>query len=267
MKKVVVIGVSLLFLWELLKNNDNVNSETKKNRKIIFFKNDELEGLGAITKNGSSIIIPAVKDSFYKTNDLPVLKTTLSKISNNYYKELTQTEKLTNVPAPLILSYLFAESAGKKDTISKSGAVGLMQLKPTAAASIIYLENKKKRLSEQEKAIIVKHIGQDRFNKIIRMKNMSEITPDMITKNDLFIPELNILIGAIYLGLLIDEHTENNKIRLDKVTMRYNRGYFFKPKGINEIETLIQAKKLSPETYAYILKITGKNGLLEMQQA
>ena len=267
MRNFIIIGTSLVLLWELFKPKDDTTLATKKNRKISFYKNKGVQGLGVITKNGSAILIPAIKDSFYKANDVPQIKTILSKINYDYSNEISQSEKLTNVPAPLILSYIFAESAGKKDTISHSGAVGLMQLIPISATGVVFLENKKKRLTDEEKAVIIKHIGQSRFSRIIKARNMSELKPDMITKSDLLKPELNILIGSIYLGLLIDEHTESGKVRLDKVTMRYNRGYFFKPKGDNETETLDYAKKLSKETYAYILKITGKNGLLEMQEA
>ena len=266
MKKLILIGGSLFVLWELLKDKGEDDSAKKKNRKIQFFRNDAINGLGSITSNGSAILIPAVSESFYKTADLPKIKNILAKIGNAFSSEIFQSERLTNVPAPLITAYIFAESGGKKEVVSGSGAVGLMQLIPISASSVIHLENKKKRLSDEEKTIIAKHIGTERLSKILKAVNLSKITASMITKKDLMIPELNILIGSIFLGLLIDEHNESGKIRLDKVTLRYNKGYFFKPKGATEQETLALAKKMSSETSAYIIKITGKNGLLEIQQ-
>ena len=267
MKKLLLLGGSLFLLWELLKKSDSADSNTKQSRKINFYKNDSINGLGAITKDGSSIIVPAVSDSFYKTADVPKVKNVLAKIGHDYSNEIYQAEKLTNVPAPLILAYIFAESGGKKDAASHAGAIGLMQLIPISAASVVLLENKKKRLSEEEKEVIAKYIGEVRLNRLLKASNLSQIKADMITKKDLLNPELNILIGSIFIGLLIDEQTESGKVRLDKVTMRYNKGYFFKPKGETEQETLALAKKMSAETSAYIVKITGKNGLLDMQQA
>ena len=269
MKNLILLGGSMFLIWKLLKSksNDQADVDAKQNRKISFFKNDSINGLGNISQNGSSIIVPAVQDFFYKSAEVPKIKNVLAKIGNDYKKEIYQSEKLTNVPAPLILAYIFAESGGKKDVVSHAGAVGLMQLIPMSAASVVHLENKKKRLTDDEKAVIGKYIGKDRLSRLLKASNLSQVKADMITKKDLFYPELNILIGSIFLGLLIDEHKESGKIRLDKVTMRYNKGYFFKPKGATEQETLALARKMSAETSAYIVKITGKNGLLDMQQA
>ena len=270
MKKMLLVGGSLLLLWELFKKSDKSDStseaDKKENRIISFYKNEGVDGLGAISKDGSAIIIPAVSDAFYKSAEIPKIKNILAKIGVDYSKEIAQGERLSKIPAPLIVAYIFAESGGKKDIVSHSGAVGLMQLIPISASSVVHLENKKKRLTDAEKNVIAKYIGKDRLAKLLKATNLSQVTDGMITKKDLFNPELNILIGCMFLGLLIDEHVEKGKIRLDKVTMRYNKGYFYKPKGDTELETLKLAKKMSAETSAYIVKITGKNGLLEMQQ-
>ena len=268
MRKALLFGGSLLLFWKLSQNeSSSANAAQKTNRKISFYSNESISGMGNISQNGYSIIVPAVADSFYKSSQVPMMKNVLSKIASVYSKEISQTERLTNVPASLIVAYICAESGGKKDSTSGSGAVGLMQLIPISAASVIHLENKKKRLSDEEKAVIAKYIGKERLAKILKASNLSQVKHGLVTKVDLFNPELNILLGSIYLGLLIDEHNENGKIRLDKVTMRYNKGYFFKPKGSSEVETLNLAKKMSAETSAYIIKITGKNGLLDMQKA
>ncbi len=85
-----------------------------------------------------------------------------------------------------------------------------------------------------------------------------------VIQKDLFDPLLNILIGSIYLGLLVDEHTEGKDIRLDKVVIRYNRGYFSDNRGKNIVGTLENVIKNVPtESKNYVLKLLGKNGTLD----
>jgi soluble lytic murein transglycosylase-like protein len=82
-----------------------------------------------------------------------------------------------------------------------------------------------------------------------------------VTTEDLYDPEFNILCGAIYLGILIDRHTENGLLRLDKIVTRYNVGFFTKVKGKTPEEVMLNSNK---ETRAYIKKLVGTNGVLDI---
>ena len=68
---------------------------------------------------------------------------------------------------------------------------------------------------------------------------------------------------SLLLGLLIDQDTSKAGIRLEKSLFRYNQGYFSKPTGSTAKETLAFAKNKSLESYNYILKIAGTNGILQ----
>lgn len=212
--------------------------------------------------------IPMTSIAHYKNADVPLLQRTLKSIASLYYNEISLTEKLTNVPSAIILSVIQTESMGNSNIISRSGAVGLMQLKPQSAHDAIFLEYKGKRLTEAEKSELRKYIGS-RLDAIFKQKYLSHkiaennFKGNVITAADLKNPQFNILVGSIYLGLLIDQHSENGLLRMDKVILRYNQGYFYKPIGKTIQETLIAAKKKSSEAYAYILKVVGKNGLLD----
>jgi soluble lytic murein transglycosylase-like protein len=82
----------------------------------------------------------------------------------------------------------------------------------------------------------------------------------VFTKADLLKPELNLLVGAIYLGILLDEHVENNTIRLDKIVLRYNKGFFTKfPKGATKEMVYNAANSISQN---YIKKLAGINSVL-----
>lgn len=218
----------------------------------------------------STIPIPMTARSFYTDNAQVQNKTRIAQIAKKWFNEIKLAETLTNVPGSIILSVIFTESGGNATVISSAGAAGLMQLKPQTGNDIIHLEKKAGRLSAEEIEVLRKHLGA-RLDGPLKQKYLSHkikennFSGNVITRADLQNPELNILLGSIYLGILIDQHTENGVLRLDKVVMRYNQGYFFKiPQGDVE-RTLDFAKGRSKEAYSYVLKVVGKNGLLETQ--
>ena len=214
--------------------------------------------------------IPMTPRVFYSNAALPPNKAKLDQIGKKYYKEIKQAEELTKVPGALILSVIFTESAGNPSVVSYVGAAGLMQLKPQAANDTIFLENKQGRLTAGELAVLKKYLG-NRINGPLKQKYLSHkikennYTGNVVTRADMLNPEFNILCGAMLLGILIDQHQEAGLLRLDKVLLRYGMGYFYKP-GEGTIEQVLdRVKPKSSEGYAYILKVLGKNGLLETQ--
>ena len=214
--------------------------------------------------------IPLTPRVFYSNVALPQNKAKLEQIGKKYYKEIKQAEDLTKVPGALILSVIFTESAGNPNALSYVGAAGLMQLKPQAANDTIFLENKQGRLTAAELAILKKYLG-NRVNGPLKQKYLSHkikennFTGNVVTRADMMNPEFNILVGAMLLGILIDQHQEAGALRLDKVLLRYGLGYFFKPGEGNVEQVLDRVKTKSTEAYSYILKVAGKNGLLETQ--
>jgi soluble lytic murein transglycosylase-like protein len=210
----------------------------------------------------TNIKIPSIPISFYKTTDMAQIKSKIDTIMSSYGVYINNSAKISNVQRDLISSVIFIESAGKVDAVSPAGAVGLMQIAPISATDILVIENKQKRLNDAEKKILENHIGKQRLAEILKMTYMGQ--KQVITKADLLNPELNILIGTIYLGLLIYEETENGKVRLDKVILRYNAGYNAHSKGKNlkgDINNVI--KTVNKESSTYIVKLLGKNGVLD----
>lgn len=217
-----------------------------------------------------AVPIPLTPRVFYSNIALPQNKAKLDQIGKKYYKEIKQAEQLTKVPGALILSVIFTESAGNPNALSYVGAAGLMQLKPQAANDTIFLENKQGRLTAEELAVLKKYLG-NRVNGPLNQKYLSHkikennFTGNVVTRADMMNPEFNILVGAMLLGILIDQHQEAGMLRLDKVLLRYGLGYFYKPGEGNVEQVLDRVKGKSTEAYSYILKVAGKNGLLETQ--
>lgn len=222
-----------------------------------------------------NVSIPAVPKSFYTADQKSQNAAKIAQTYNKYKQEIDTVSHLTNVPTNLISSFIFIESAGNPTVISGAGAVGLMQLIPTSASDILVLENTKGRmngeLGDGIKKICTDVMG-DRFTKgILKMKYLgmqvmvgSEIKASWVTTKDLYNPLFNILCGSIYLGLLLDQEREGDSVRLDKVVIRYNKGYFADNMGKNLTGSISDVIAKAPaESKNYVLKLLGINGTLD----
>ncbi len=216
-----------------------------------------------------NVIIPSVENKFYSDTQAPLVKKKINEIYNSYKGIMDNVSTISKVPTELLKSFTFIESAGDPNAVSHAGAVGLMQLVPSSASDILVLENKKKRLTDAEKAILTKYLGKRFTDGILKMKYLGDkktvngvTSATWVTKEDLLNPELNLLIGAIYLGLLIDEETDKNRLRLDRVVLRYNRGYFSKVDRGLALPALVVNQPTESKDYVY--KLLGTNGTLDL---
>jgi len=216
--------------------------------------------------------VPAINTAFYPNNQRNNVENAITKIYQTYKEEIDLVSKISNVPVSILSSFIFIESGGNEKAISSAKAIGLMQLKPDSASDILVMENNKGFLDEPEKKILAEKLGKRFTNGILRMKFLGQkVTVDgrtsavWVTEKDLFDPLLNILIGAIYLGQLIGEHTENGTVRFDKIVIRYNRGYFSDNRGKNlkgDIASVIQ--NVPTESKNFVLKLLGINGTFDV---
>ncbi|MEN9446580.1 MAG: hypothetical protein RL728_1092 [Bacteroidota bacterium] len=212
------------------------------------------------------IQLPFINKAYYQSKDISNNAKVLAQIKADYGTIITSISTITKVPEKLIYAMIFIESQGKANVVS-GRAIGLMQVDYTSAGDIIFFENKQNRLGDNEKALLRKYLGS-RLDCILSMKYMGHKLKCnnnlgyVFTKADLLKPELNILVGAIYLGILLDEHVENNIVRLDKIVLRYNKGFFTKfPKGASKETVYNSANAVSQ---AYIKKLGGINSVLSI---
>lgn len=206
------------------------------------------------------IKIPAIKQAFYPDTDVPKIKAKIATIKANYGTFINNSATISNVPADLIAAFIFIESGGDQNAVSGAGAIGLMQIMVNSGTDILTIERQQRRLSDLEKTTLKRLVGAERYTQYMKAQMGTLLT----TKEDLLNPEFNIFIGTIYLNNLIDRHTENGQVRLDKVVVAYNKGFYAFNKGKNltgTIEELVAS--LNSETSSYITKLLGVNGVMD----
>lgn len=204
------------------------------------------------------IKIPYTTRSFYTVEQSPANRYAINLIYNTYKKFIDPIAKINQTRTELLSSFTFLESAGDEKAQTPY-AVGLMQISPSAMTDTVTRERKRGKLTTYETEIIKKHVGATRYAKIMD----AEMGDDYFTRTDCFIPELNLLLGTMLLMQLVDEETKNGVVRMDRVVIRYNRGYYTKvPAGTTE--ELLNNQNLPTETKNFILKLLGVRGTLDL---
>jgi soluble lytic murein transglycosylase-like protein len=193
------------------------------------------------------------------------MRTDLSKEALAVYKRYEEfikfTSSATKIPVPILLSFIMVESNGNPNAGGSSSVTqGLMQWNRNFAKDQLEYELKEGRLSPAEKTKLAQ------FGIKFDAKGKTRI----ITNADQIKPELNILIGGIILGQLMDEKwaSTNGALRLDRVIAVYNAGAFGetgkKARLGNHPNAAALAKDVNTITRAYINKIMGRDGALDV---
>ena len=164
------------------------------------------------------------------------IKKMIEKIWTNYGKFFQFASLNSKIPAQMLVSFCAVESGGNP-TAGSSGHItqGLMQWNRTYAKSQLESELKQNRLSPDEKSKLAS----------FGIKFDSNGKTREITNADQLKPELNILIGSIVLGQLVDTDW-GKEVDIKKAT-EYAKQLFIDnaSKGIviTEMEAIEQAKK------------------------
>jgi soluble lytic murein transglycosylase-like protein len=189
------------------------------------------------------------------------IKKMLDKIDKDYGTYIDFVAKESNLPKKMISSFIAVESGGNPKA-GASGHVtqGLMQWNRTYAKSQLETEKRLGRMTKAE---------QDKLASF-GIKFDAKGKTRAITNADQLKPELNILIGSMLLGQLVDTDwgTENGEIKLDRIIAVYNAGAYgdagkkARSKAYKTPKDLASA--VNPITSAYIKKILGTDGALDL---
>jgi soluble lytic murein transglycosylase-like protein len=189
------------------------------------------------------------------------IKGMLEKIWKNYGTYLKFASDNSKIPSPMLTSFIAVESGGNPTAGgSSSKTQGLMQWNRDYAKAQLEDELAKGRLTPDEKDKLAAF--GIKFDKAGKTR--------VITQADQIKPELNILIGSIVLGQLVDTTwgTQDGVIRLDRVISVYNAGPYGdtgkKARLGNHPSPLALANVVNTTTSSYIKKIMGKDGALDI---
>lgn len=228
----------------------------KRTRKIVINDTSNFTAADKIF----NINVPAFDTQFYKDSDVAAIDKKIDTIKNNYGDIVSIVSKATNIPEEIIYSFIFIESAGNQNARNDK-SYGLMQVSTVSATEILNMENRKGNLSDLEKQILVKNLGQEKVNKIFKLKRGEPVF--IVTAEDLKNPELNILIGCIYLSALIDDNIKKfGTLKMEYVIAGYNIGYYGAKKLLGKA-----VNTFNNTTKQYVYKMLGKNGVLSILKA
>lgn len=191
------------------------------------------------------------------------IKTMLMKIWSNYGTFITNASINSNIPKSILVSFIAVESGGIPDA-GGAGHItqGLMQWNRTYAKKQLEDELAKGRMTEGEKSVLKKYGVMGADGSIREVTNADQLKP-----------ELNITIGSIILGQLIDQPwaTDERGLHLDRVIAVYNAGaYGDTGKKARQLTTpkldnpVSLASNVNAVTSSYIKKILGANGALDI---
>jgi hypothetical protein len=189
------------------------------------------------------------------------IKKMIDTINSKYGTYIDFVSRESNLPKEMIASFIAVESGGNA-TAGGSGHItqGLMQWNRTYAKAQLEKELKEGRLSKNEKDKLASYgIKFDANGKTRAITNADQLKP-----------ELNILIGSIILGQLVDTDwgTEDGEIKLDRVIAVYNAGAYgdtgkkARSKAYKTPKDLANA--INANSSAYIKKILGTDGALHL---
>lgn len=189
------------------------------------------------------------------------IKSMLERIWKNYGSYIKFASLNSKIPPKVLVAFIAVESGGKADAGSAGHITqGLMQWNRSYAKTQLERELSQNRMTPAEKSKLAEFgIKFDANGKTREITNADQLKP-----------ELNILIGSIVLGQLIDNDwaKEGNKLRLDRVIAVYNAGAYGdtgkKARLGNYPTPKALADSVNSITRAYIAKIVGKDGALDI---
>ena len=189
------------------------------------------------------------------------IKSMLERIWKNYGSYIKFASLNSKIPSKVLVAFIAVESGGKADAGSAGHITqGLMQWNRSYAKTQLERELSKNRMTPAEKSKLAEFgIKFDANGKTREITNADQLKP-----------ELNILIGSIVLGQLIDNDwaKEGNKLRLDRVIAVYNAGAYGdagkKARLGNYPTPKALADSVNSITRAYIAKIVGNDGALDI---
>lgn len=167
----------------------------------------------------------------------------------------------------IICCFIAAESANKNLPPNKFEATGLMQMTPDTVWEILVKWETRvgSKMSRPAMSYFqsVLPLSKKYDPNVLPTSSVKKEILDAL-KNNI---EFNIAIGVANLRWLLQALAENGVAHLNKATIAYNAGFYAtrnKLKGKMTTEQMVANKSFPLESRAYLLKLFGVNGYLQL---
>jgi soluble lytic murein transglycosylase-like protein len=203
--------------------------------------------------------VPDLKTSFSNYSKPEVKKANLDmikSINSSYGSIISKYEQPLSMPKAIVVSVIGTESGGKMVGKNAYGAIGLMQI---TYPTFVETTTRWKKYTNQDLPIFLKQ----NIDRLAPNKSQSAIESKLASS-----PELNILVGMMFLRLLSERFGGN----FNRVLVAYNAGAYTKSQnvGTTPIKTpidtalLVSDKRVPTQSRNYLEKVLGKDGFLEL---
>jgi hypothetical protein len=171
-----------------------------------------------------------------------------------------------DIPNYVINSFICTESGGKNVGRNSFGAIGLMQVTAPTVYEVVtkwdvFVDVP---FSTKFKALLSKTIptwkNWDR-NRKITSSDISNIEKSLRNEN------FNIALGCAIIRWMLEAFAQEGNATLNKTMVAYNSGFYGarqKMRGLKTTEQLLNQKGLGREPKAYLLKMLGVHGFLDL---
>lgn len=199
------------------------------------------------------------------------LQNEYQRMINQYGNSFRQASEMTNLPVQVLYSFAMIESRGTHNRASGEVIVtgterstGIMQISPNMFFEIYLKEIKDGRISDELKKYVRRYVDID-FDAQKPYTPANDSQREKIF-NSLKAYNFNILASAIVLRRLLEESANlDMTMRLDKVIVKYNVGYYSRPTRTDEYktgDTTALLRVVPSITKDYITNIVGRNGAM-----
>lgn len=231
------------------------------------------------------LAIEILKSSYYTANQVPGNLAVVNQIRSAYGAIINEACSSANARLEnyILEALFFIESKGNTNA-ANGQAIGIGQIDTKTASNIpFWLKKRAKIMTDSQEAKIYQLFGNSLADCLLNLKwdnspskcSGSADSTNLITKQHLLDPTINIWLSAMYMDYLVDKYSEGgtlgignpNKVRMDKIIVHYNAGQGNAnkvPKALTPADTVNFVKNnISSITSDYILKFVGTNGLID----
>jgi hypothetical protein len=205
--------------------------------------------------------------SYSKPETITANKAMMNTIYRDYGKFINKWGIEFELDDSILVGFIATESGGVNAPPNRFEATGLMQMTPLTVYEIISKWQKivGSPLSKTALAFFTKALPSIKkidANTEITSAIKSEISSAL--RNNI---EFNIAIGTANIRWLLEALKTDDKAFINKVMISYNAGYYsYKTslRGVLTTTELVNNKKFPLESRAYLLKMLGVNGFMDL---